>query len=68
MEDKDYASFDEEELEDGPLDQVPEVMEEDEDDEDHSVARIRSGKRGRPRIQECWTGVISACTDTQTNL
>ena len=68
MEDKDDASFDDDEWEDQPLHPVPEVMEEDDDDEDHSVASIRSGRRGRPRIPECWTGVIRACTDAQTKL
>ena len=59
MEDKDDASFDDDEWDDQPLHPVPEVMEEDEDDEDLSVASIRSGRRGRPRILAMWTKVIS---------
>ena len=56
------ASISDEELEDGQLDPIPEDLEE-EDDDGHSDFSIRSGKRGRPRIQECWTGVINASRD-----
>ena len=44
------------------LDPIPEDLEEEEDD-GRSEFSIRSGKRGRPRIQECWTGVICASRD-----
>ena len=45
------------ELEDGQLDPIPEDMEEEEDD-GFSEAESRMSKRGRPRIREQWTGVI----------
>ena len=62
MEIKDDAAVNDEELEDGHLEPVPEDLEDDDDDGGNEASSAKS-KRGRPGIQERWTGVINVSRD-----